>query len=90
MAEQGLARINHKRFYLPMLQNRVLLARHTRKPPNGRKPECRVTTIHSKLRRNFGCFEIQHSDGGVVPMTFLIDAFDREIIDRTAANGCFL
>lgn len=86
---QGLPRLNHKRVYRIMLQNNLLLNRHTGKPRDHRTHEGQVITIRSNLRWSSDGFEIPCWDRGVVRVTFVIDTCDREIIAWGASTGGF-
>lgn len=87
-AQAGLPSVNHKRIYRLMLQNNLLLTKHTGKRPE-RPHEGKVITLRSNLRWASDGFEISCWNGEVVRVMFGIDTCDREIMAWEGTTGGF-
>ena len=84
--KNGQPRLNHKRIYRLMSQNRMLLQRYTGKPP-GRAHDGKIVTIRPNLRWTSDGFEIACWDGQVVRVAFALDTCDREAMAWCASTG---
>lgn len=78
LKKQGKMRVNHKRVYRIMKQNRLLLQRHTGKP--NRTHDGKIVTLHSNTRWCSDSFHIQCWNGDRVHVIFSLDTCDREVI----------
>lgn len=82
----GRPRINHKRVYRIMKQNKLLLARHTGAMPS--RPHTGVVAVYERNAR--WCsdgFEFTCDDGQHIRVAFALDACDREVISYVATTG---
>jgi putative transposase len=84
--KNSLPRLNHKRIYRLMSQNRMLLQRYTGKPPT-RAHEGTIITIRSNLRWTSDGLEISCWNGEVVRVAFALDTCDREVMAWCAGTG---
>ena len=84
--KNSLPRLNHKRIYRLMSQNRMLLQRYTGKPPT-RAHEGKIITIRPNLRWTSDGFEIACWNGEIVRTAFALDACDREVMAWCASTG---
>jgi putative transposase len=82
----SLPRLNHKRIYRLMSQNRLLLQRYTGKPPS-RAHDGKIITIRPNLRWTSDGFEIACWNGEVVRAAFALDTCDREVMAWCAGTG---
>lgn len=86
LAEQGLARANHKRVYRLMKVYGLLLEKHRGQRP-GRSHDGKVVVMRSDLRWCSDGFEFPCWNGEIVRAAFVLDAHDREVIAWRAATG---
>ena len=84
--KNSLPRVNHKRIYRLMSQNRMLLQRYTGKP-SGRVHDGKIITIRPNLRWTSDGFEIACWNGQVVRVAFALDTCDREVMAWRASTG---
>ena len=84
--QNSLPRLNHKRIYRLMAQNRMLLQRYTGKPP-GRVHEGKIVTIRPNLRWTSDGFEIACWNGEALRVAFALDSCDREVMVWCASPG---
>ena len=84
--KNALPRLNHKRIYRLMSQNRMLLQRYTGKPPT-RAHEGKIITIRPNLRWTSDGLEIACWNGEVVRVAFALDTCDREVMAWCANAG---
>ncbi len=83
-AQQGLARINHKRIYRIMRANNLLLARYAPKPV--RRHDGKIITLHSNTRWCSDGFYITCDNGERVQVAFSLDTCDREAMRYVAST----
>jgi transposase InsO family protein len=84
--QAGQPRLNHKRIYRLMSQNKLLLQRYTGKPP-GRAHDGQIITIRPNLRWTSDGFEIACWNGQIVRVAFALDTCDREVMSWIATTG---
>jgi putative transposase len=82
----SLPRLNHKRVYRLMSQNKMLLQRYTGKPPT-RAHDGKIITIRPNLRWTSDGLEIACWNGQVVRVAFALDTCDREVMAWCAGTG---
>lgn len=86
LAQEGLPPVNRKRVHRIMRRHALLLERHTGRR-EGRTHDGKVMVMRSNLRWCSDGLEFACWNGDAIRMAFIIDAFDREIIARTAVCG---
>ena len=84
--KNALPRLNHKRIYRLMSQNRMLLQRYTGKPPT-RAHDGKIITIRPNLRWTSDGLEIACWNGEAVRVAFSLDTCDREVMAWCAGTG---
>jgi putative transposase len=83
----GRRRVNPKRAYRVMREHRLLLQRHTGRPPDTRSHEGRVAVDRSNLRWCSDGFEIACDNDERVRVAFALDCCDREAISWVATTA---
>ena len=86
LTENCLPPANRKRVHRIMQQNALLLERHTAERPR-RVHDGKIMMVASNLRWCSDGLEFACWNGNIICLTFIIDAFDREIIAWTAVCG---
>ena len=86
LATHGQAPANRKRVHRIMQRHALLLERHTGRRV-GRTHDGTIMVMRSNLRWCSDGLEFSCWNGDVIRMTFIIDAFDREILAWTAVCG---
>jgi putative transposase len=74
----GESRVNHKRIYRIMKENKLLLTQPNRKPT--RTHDGKVITLNSNMRWCSDGFVIQYWNGDKVHVAFSLDTCDREVM----------
>jgi transposase InsO family protein len=85
-AAHGERRVNHKRIYRLMKQEKMLLERCTGNSP-GRKHEGVIVTMKPNQRWCSDSFELRCWSGERVHVAFVLDCCDREVTGIVAAPG---
>lgn len=75
---QGFPRVNHKRVYRIMKENKLTLQRNL--PRNRRTHEGKIITDKSDLRWCSDILGIRCWDGNMIWIAFILDCHDREVI----------
>ena len=80
-------RVNHKRVYRVMRENRLLLRRHTGRPVDTRSHDGRIAVDESNRRWCSDGFEIACDNRERVRVAFALDCCDREAMSWVATTG---
>lgn len=84
LTRQHQPKVNHKRVYRIMKQNKLLLPAYGKKPT--RTHDGKIITLKSNLRWCSDCFTIQCANGERVFVTFALDTCDREVLSYIAST----
>lgn len=82
----AVSRVNHKRVYRIMRQNKLLLAKHVGRVGEHRAHEGKVITPHSNMRWCSDGFEIKCWNKEKVRVAFSLDCCDREVMSYVATT----
>jgi len=85
--QDGRARVNHKRIYRVMRENRLLLERHTGRAVDLRSHDGRIAVSTSDRRWCSDGFEIACDNRDRVRVAFALDCCDREAMSWVATTG---
>jgi len=84
LTRQKQPKVNHKRVYRIMKQNKLLLPTYGKKPT--RTHDGKIITLKSNLRWCSDCFTVQCANGERVHVAFALDTCDREILSYIAST----
>ena len=84
LLSKGNPKVNHKRVYRIMKQNRLLLPAYGKK--STRTHDGKIITLHRNTRWCSDCFTIQCGNGDRVFVAFSLDTCDREILSYIAST----
>lgn len=82
----GQKKVNHKRVYRVMKNEKLLLPKHVGFKPE-KKHEGKVITLRSNTRWCSDAFQIRCWDGKKIEVAFVMDTCDREILSYTATTS---
>lgn len=84
---EGRRCVNHKRVYRVMRDHRLLLTRHSGRPPDTRSHDGRIAVNESDRRWCSDGFEIACDNRERVRIAFALDCCDREAMSWVATTG---
>lgn len=86
LINDGLKKVNHKRVYRVMKEQKLLLPKYVGFKPE-RKHEGKVITLRRNTRWCSDALQIRCWDGQKIEIVFVMDTCDREILSYVATTG---